>query len=405
MLVTRAPAGKGFLRWRQPAEAGEIGYDVIVVGLGGMGSAAAWRLARRGQRVLGLDRFDPPHDRGSSHGRSRIIRQAYFEDPAYVPLVLRAMQLWRELERDAAVRLLTLTGGLMIGPPDAGVVAGARASAEANGLAHEVLTAAEVALRFPAFRLEDGEVALHEPTAGVLFPVACVQAQLTLAARHGAELRTGEPVVSWEADGGGVRVRTADRWVRAGRLVLAAGAWTTDLAGPALPTTVERQVVAWFRPRRPERFGGPRFPLFVAHHTGQVAAYGLPGLAGEGVKVGLHHGGQTGLPDRLPREVRPEEIAAIRSALRRRLPELDGEPAGAGTCLYTNSPDRHFLVGPPPGSPGVIVVGGFSGHGFKFCPVVGEIVADLVVDGTTAHDIDRFSPARPAVTAARTSAS
>ena len=368
-------------------------YDVIVVGLGGMGGAIAYHLARRGRRVLGLDRFTPPHDAGSSHGRSRIIRQAYFEDPAYVPLLLRAYELWEALAKDAGETLLVKTGGLMIGTPDSAIVAGSTESARRHGLSYRMLSPEDVGRWFPAFRLEPHEVAVYEEAAGVLFPEKTVAAHLRLAQAAGAELRFGEPVESWVAGDGSVSVRTPQGRYQAERLVLAAGAWNPGLLGGTFPLEVERQVSLWFRPaERPDWFED-HFPIFVWDRGDEPALYGLPGLEGEGIKVGLHHGGLRGDPDALSREVTPADVEPVQRLLARRLPLLDPEPQRAAVCLYTNTPDLHFLVGPHPDHPAVLLAGGFSGHGFKFVPVIGEAVADLV-EGKARPDLALFSPAR-----------
>ncbi len=369
---------------------------VAVVGLGGMGSAVAAHLARRGHRVTGLDRFSPPHDRGSSHGLTRIIRQAYFEGPAYVPLLLRAYELWGELEQATGRELLRVTGGLMIGPEDSEVVTGARASAERHGLDHEVLSPAEVRDRFPAYRLGDDEVAVYEPPAGVVFPEDAVAAHLEIAARHGADLHVEAAVTGWEPTADGVTVATATGTVRADRLVLAAGAWATDLLGATLPTTVERMVPIWFHPPRDSswEFDAQRFPVFVAHLDDEVALYGAPPRGDEGVKLAFHHGGRTGHPDELSREVADEEVEALRAVVERRFPSLHGAEARAETCFYTNTRDGDFVVGTHPEDDGVVVAAGFSGHGFKFCPVVGEVVADLVEGTAPRFDLSPFNLAR-----------
>ena len=222
-------------------------YDVIVVGLGAMGSSTAYHLARRGQRVLGLDRFTPPHTQGSSHGQTRIIREAYHEHPLYVPLVQRAYELWTDLEKETGQRLFVKTGGLIIGPPDGSVVRGAQRSAEEHHLNYEVLSSAEVRTRFPALNPSDGMIAIWEPRAGILFPEACVASHLALAGKHGAEVWFQEPVRSWEPHRSGVRVQTETATYEAGRLVLTAGAWIRSLLpGCNLPLVVERQVLYWF---------------------------------------------------------------------------------------------------------------------------------------------------------------
>src|SRR5262245_36796802 len=224
-------------------------YDTIVVGLGAMGSAAAFHVARRGKRVVGLERFTLAHDRGSSHGRSRVTRQSYFENPAYVPLLGRANELWTQLQRDSGMRLLEITGGLTLGPPDGGVVKGTLASARIHGLPHEVLEAPEVRRRFPAFSVEDGKIGVLDKVAGVLFPESCVRAHAAGATRAGAELRWQEPAVSWKATTDSVEVKTAQGTYVAGTLVLCAGPWMGELVPDlGMPLAVERNVLYWFRP-------------------------------------------------------------------------------------------------------------------------------------------------------------
>ena len=263
--------------------------DAVVVGLGAMGSATLAELARRGRRVVGLDRFSPPHELGSSHGRSRIIREAYFEDPRYVPLVQRAYARWEQLERETGSRLLLRTGGIMIGPPDGALARGALLSAERHALPHETLSAGEARAAYPALRVPDGAIAVREPRAGVLFPEACVAAHLGLAREHGAEIRGEEPALGWEADGGGVEVRTAHGRYRAGSLVLCPGAWMRHLVPElALPLAVTRQVLYWFAPAAsPERFVPERFPIFLWEDAPGRFLYGFPDL-GDGVKVARH---------------------------------------------------------------------------------------------------------------------
>ena len=376
-------------------------YDVAIAGLGAMGSAAARALARRGLAVVGFDRFSPPHAQGSSHGRSRIIREAYFEHPAYVPLVRHAYRLWEELEREAGVPLLLRTGGLMIGPPDGAIVTGALASARQYGLDHELLDAAGITRRVPMMRPSPGMVGVWEPNAGALFPEAAVAAALASARRHGATLHVDDPVVGWRADGDGVEVRTARGSHRAGHLVLAAGAWLPTLApGPALPLAVERVALFWFEPAGdPAGFDPGRFPIFILEHARDRCIYGFPRLDGT-VKLARHHEGETVDPD-LPRAgVSPEEVAAMRALFRPFLPGADGPLRETAVCMYTNTPDGHFVIGPDPGNPAVTLVSACSGHGFKFAPAIGEIVADLVMDGSTRWELGLFSPARFAAPAA-----
>jgi sarcosine oxidase len=312
-------------------------YDVAVIGLGGMGSAAAWHLARRGQRVVGFEQFDPVHDRGSSHGSTRLVRQAYYEDPRYVPLLVRAYELWDELGSLTGSPALQRTGGLMLGPRDGAVVTGTLASAEQWGLPHRLLDADEVMRRHPAFRLRPDEVAVHEPAAGFVVPERTIADHLDLAAAAGAALHFRTDVQGWELTATGVRVHTGTAGFDAGRLVVCAGPWSTRvLADHGLPLVVERHLVHWFAPGGdPARFAADRLPGLADHW--------LSGTA----------------------------------------------------CMYTVTPDRNFVVGSVAGTDGrVTVAAGFSGHGFKFVPVIGEIVADLATHGSTALDISLFDPRR-----------
>lgn len=371
-------------------------FDAIILGLGGMGSAVAYHLAARGKRVLGLDQFTPPHDRGSSHGQSRVIRQAYFEDPAYVPLLLRAYELWRQLERDTGQNLLTITGGLMLGTRESSVVAGSLRSAREHGLPHELLDAGDIGKRFPQFAPAPGTVALFEKKAGALRPELAVQAQLELAARHGATLSFNEEVTAWKVSGDGVRVTTARGSYEAGQLVIAAGRWLSKLLPDlALPLHVERQVQFWFEPKGGVRsFLPDRFPIWIWETEDGAHPYGLPALDGAsgGVKFALHHGGKnpTCTLETIDRTVSEDEIVAARRCITPRLPALNGRCLRAVTCLYTNTPDGHFLIDRHPVHPQVLIVSPCSGHGFKFCPVVGEVVADLIERKTSRHDIELF---------------
>ncbi|MGN6754807.1 MAG: N-methyl-L-tryptophan oxidase [Thermomicrobiales bacterium] len=369
-------------------------YDAIVLGLGAMGSATAYHLARRGTRVLGLDAYPRGHTQGSSHGRSRIIREAYFEAPEYVPLVQRAYHLWRELEAESGQALLTLTGGLNLGAPDSELVTGALASVRQHQLPYEYLTAADVTARFPGFRPPEGAVAVYEPNAGILAPEACVGAHLDLAMRHGAVLQFNEPVRHWSADGAGVRVDTAQGTYQAARLVIAAGPWSAAvLAGLGLPLTVQRIVNVHFAPAEPDRFAPGRCPIYILS-VPEGEYYGFPALPGQGVKFGRHDTGEVCTPATIRRTVGADEVAALRAVLDRYLPGAGGDALWTLTCMYTNTPDRHFILDRHPAHEQVVYGCGFSGHGFKFSSVIGEILADLALDGTTKHPIGFLSAAR-----------
>jgi sarcosine oxidase len=373
-------------------------YDAIVAGLGGMGSATAYQLAGRGKRVLGLERFHPAHDKGSSHGRSRIIRQAYFEDPAYVPLLLRAYELWERLERETGEELMTLTGGLMIGRRGSELVSGSVRSAEEHGLSYELLDADEIKDRFPPLSPDPGTVALYEEKAGFVRPEETVRAHLDRAGSLGADLRFEELVVSWEASESGVRVETPEGSYEAERLVITPGAWAPQVLGDlGLPLEVERQVMYWFEPKNGrEPFLPDRFPIFIWEPDDGNWFYGFPVQDDErGVKAAFFRaGGVPTTPETIDREVHDEEIDFIRAYLAEYVPDLAGRCLDARVCMYTNTPDLHFVISSHPDLEQVAVACGFSGHGYKFCSVVGEILADLATEGYTRHPIDLFSPAR-----------
>lgn len=370
-------------------------FDVIIIGLGAMGSAAAYHLAIRGQKVLGLDRFSPPHAFGSSHGQTRIIREAYFEHPAYVPLVQRAYENWAALEREVGQQLFLQTGGLMLGPPEGVLVTGARRSAQMHHLPHEILSAHEIRQRFPAFKPADGTVAVWEPRAGIVFPERCIAAHLQMAQRHGAMLHVDEAAAQWEADGEGVRVLTAKGEYRAQHLLISAGAWigqfTADLN---LPLKIERQVLLWFNPiHDPAHFTPHACPIYIWEHEANRFIYGFPNL-GEGVKIGIHHEGANADPDLIRREVGADDIAALRVILRRVLPALDTAPRAAAVCMYTNTPDANFLLDFHPHHPQALLASLCSGHGFKFSSAFGEILADLLLTGRSRFDLSLFRLAR-----------
>ena len=375
-------------------------YDAIVIGLGALGSAAAYHLARRGQRVLGLEQFAPGHTRGSSHGESRIIRLAYFEHPDYVALLRRAYTLWEALQQEAGEELLRSTGGLFVGSADGDVFAGSLQSARLHSLPHEVLDAAALRRRYPIFRPADDEVALYEPGAGVLFPERCIAAHLRLAVTAGATLHFDTPVTHVQPLADGVEVRTTGGRYRAARVVVTAGAWLgTLLADVRLPVQPERNVVFWLEPNtEPERFQAGRFPIFIWDCGEAGAFYGLPHVGRPGVKVARHHSGEVVDPDRVRREVDVADEAPVRAFVRGCIPALDGPVAGSIVCLYTNTPDGHFVLDRHPQLPAISFAGGCSGHGFKFASVIGEALADLAIHGRTAAPVGflsagRFKPA------------
>jgi len=366
-------------------------YDAIVAGIGGMGSATAFHLARRGAKILGLERFAIPHEMGSSHGESRIIRLAYAEHPDYVPLLRRAYELWRELEQEAGERLLFVTGGIDAGTPDSATVKGSLESCAIHRLPHEVLDAAALTSRFPGWRLPPGMVGVLQPDAGFLLSERCIVAHAEAARKHGAEIRTGERVLNWKISGGRITVETECATYRATRLILTLGAWARTLA-PELETLAvpERQVVIWTCPPQHEYFRVGAFPVFNMEAP-EGRFYGFPAWAQSGFKIGkYHHRRERVDPDRMDRRCHPEDEAVLRAGIRRYFPAADGATLDMKACIFTNSPDEHFIIDRHPQHPEVAIVSACSGHGFKFCSVIGEIVADLALEGRTRLDIGMF---------------
>jgi sarcosine oxidase len=367
-------------------------WDVIVVGLGAMGSAAVHQLSQRGRRVLGIEQFTPGHALGSSHGRSRIIREAYFEDPRYVPLVQRAYTLWSELEAASGTTVFRQTGGLMLGTESSDVVTGARLSAELHGLPHERLDAAAIRARFPAFRPRDEDVAIFEPRAGMLAPEAAILAQVTLAEQGGATIRRDEAMLSWRAIGDAVEVTTTRGTYQCGQLILSVGAWVTKvLRDLALPFVVQRNVLYWFDPvANAPQFSPEQFPIFIHEVRTDLAFYGFPDT-GDGMKLALHHHGAAVDPDTIDRTVSGAEVDFVRTIIRQFLPDADGPLRETGVCMYTNLPDDHFIIDRHPAHPAVIVASPCSGHGFKFSSAIGEVLANMATGSRVDFDISLFS--------------
>ena len=369
-------------------------YDTIIVGVGGMGSAAAWHLARRGQRVLGLERFDIPHAMGSSHGITRIIRLPYYEHPSYVPLLHRAYELWREAEVASGQRLLFTTGSIDAGPEDDELFQGALLSARMHELEHEVLTGGAVNARFPGYRLPPGHRAVFQPAGGFVTSERAIIAHAGLAMAAGARLQARERVLHWQArDGGeGVRVTTDKGSYEGQRLVLTAGAWMADLA-PVLAgrAVAERQVLAWLQPQRPELFTPTRFPVFNLQ-VEEGRYYGLPIHEVPGFKFGrYHHRGETLAADAMRPEVDAADERLLRDFAQRYFPEGCGPTMALRACMFTNTADEHFILDQHPRHPQVVLASPCSGHGFKFCSVIGEIIADLASDArATRHDTGLF---------------
>ena len=366
-------------------------YDAIVLGVGGMGSAALYHLARRRLRVLGIERYNIPHEMGSSHGLTRIIRLAYYEHPSYVPLLRRAYELWRQLENRVQERLLIVTGSVDASPADGEVFCRSKASCDIHHLPYEILDHHDLNARVPGYRLPAGMMALYQPDGGFLLAERCIVAHVIAAQECGAEVHGQERVLEWEAKGRGVEVHTDRGRYSADKLVICAGAWGSklvpELAHLAVP---ERQVLGWFQPTRPALFRPHAFPVFnMAVEEGRY--YGFPIYGIPGVKVGrYHHREERVDPDQMDREPHREDEEVLRRFTARYFPEAAGPTMSLKTCLFTNTPDGHFVLDLHPTLPQVCIAAGFSGHGFKFCSIVGEIMADLAQTGRSRHDLELF---------------
>ncbi len=380
-----------------------MSFEVAIVGLGAVGSAAAWHLARRGVRVVGFDRFAPPHTHGSSHGESRITRKAIGEGDAYVPLVLRACELFRELERQTGESLLVETGGLWISSERrqatthvANFFDNTLAAARRFGITHELLDAGAIRRRFPQFAVRDNESGYYEPEAGYLRPEACVRAHLGLAGEHGAELRYNERVLRVEEKHSGVAVTTERGTIEARQAIVSAGPWVRDFLSAALASrfAVTRQVQHWFEAPDVARYSAPAFPVFLWElQEKRHVIYGIPALEGGLVKVATEQFDVTVAPDRVDAQAAAteEERRWMQDELvAPYLPGLGPRSARAATCLYTATADFQFVVDRLPGSPRVIVASPCSGHGFKHSAAVGEVLADLATGVSPRVDISPF---------------
>lgn len=371
-------------------------YDVIVVGVGGMGSATVYHLAERGVDVLGLEQYDIPHNEGSSHGITRIIRKPQYEDPTYVPLVRRAYELWEVLEEKTGRDLLYRTGGLDIGPPDSQVYSGSVQSCEAHDIDHQILSADQINERFPGYELPEDHRGVYQPDSGFLVPEQCIIAHVMAAQQSGAEIRARESVtdISPTPDGG-VRVNSNKDTYEADRVVVTAGAWAhkllPELSGLAVP---ERQVLAWFQPKTPEQFTPRNFPVFV-HAAEDGHYYGFPEHDVPGFKFGkFNHLEEVVDPDEMDRQPRSDDEDLLRDYGKQYFPEGVGPTMRLATCMFTNTPDEHFILDTLPDHPQITVGAGFSGHGFKFASAIGEVLADLALERSPGHDLGLFRLSR-----------
>ena len=375
-------------------------YDVIVIGIGGMGSATIYHLAKRGLNVLGIEQFDIPHDRGSSHGLTRIIRLAYYEDPSYVPLLYRAYALWGELEHETGDKLFYQTGSIDMGPEDSAVFAGSLQSCLEHNLKHEVLESRQLTERFPGYRLPTNIRSVFQPQGGLLVPEKCITSHVTIAKQQGAIIHTRERVMGWDimADAR-VKVSTDRAIYTAEKLVICGGAWANKLVPLLEPVAIpERQVLIWMETKRPEWFIPERFPVWNAQ-VEEGRYYGFPEFNPSGHTPGMkfgrwHHRDEVCDPDILDRYVYPEDEALLRKFGDRYFPDGAGKTLDMKVCMFTNTFDEHWILEALPDAPQVTVAAGFSGHGFKMASVVGELMADLAHYGETQHNISLHSLGR-----------
>lgn len=375
-------------------------YDCIVLGVGGFGSSTLFHLAERGLKVLGIDRFGIAHDRGSSHGETRIIRKAYFEHPNYVPLLHRSYDEWRRLESISGKKLMHLCGLMSAGEEHSAVIAGVRQAAREHNLPLEELDLNEARTRFPGMRFRDNMEVVFEANAGFVEVENCVSAYIAAACQLGAELAFNVPVIAWESTGTTVRVHTTNDTFEAASLIITAGAWTSQILSElGLPLVVRRKLMFWHR-RNSSTYnidqGHPGFFYEFSNQLGQTSEiYGIPSLDGQSLKIGDHTGGESvDDPLAVDRGVHPEDSAAIESFIPEFMPDLETSPLRHSVCMYTNTPDGHFIIDHHPDYSNVVLAAGFSGHGFKFVSGIGGALAEMAIDGTTTQPVDFLSLSR-----------
>lgn len=365
-------------------------FDAIVIGIGGMGSATAYHLAKRGANIMALEKFQLNHLNGSSHGKTRMIRSIYYEHPSYMPLIKRAYSLWRELQDDSGNELLLQTGGLMIGPRDGELVSNVIDNAEAYNLPYDLLSRNEITKRYGVLQPSNDDVGVYDPNAGILFPERCIEACATLARKAGAELHFNEPMIKWASSNGKIIVKTERNEYTTNSVIFTAGGWLTELVPDLyLPLKSERQCMFWVRPTaHQELFSSKMMPVLVWQKQADLIYYSFPDI-GDGFKVARHHHGETTTPDRV-REVDQKDEFPIRTFLKENISIANGQILSSATCHYTNTPDEHFIMDFHPKHKNVILISPCSGHGFKFSGVIGEIAAELALNGKTSLDTSFF---------------
>lgn len=371
-------------------------FDVIVLGLGANGSSALYHLSKSGYKVCGIDRFAPPHSHGSSHGESRIIRQAYHEHPMYVPLVKEAYKLWYELEKECKNKLFLQTGGIMLGDENTSVVKGAKLSAETHNIAYEYLEGEEIQQRFPAFKTTKETVGVLETKAGILFPEECIKANLQLAKQNGAELMLNEKVVSIKTEQNIITINTDKNKLQTRKLIVSAGAWLNQLLPELnLPLTIERQVLYWYKNKDislQEFVESNALPIYIWEYRQNQMFYGFPDL-GNGIKVAPHHSGKTIEPDLLSQVVSDDEIKNMNNIVDEFV-NIQPQFSHSAVCMYTNTPDEHFIIDVHPKHSNIIIGSPCSGHGFKFSSLTGKILCDMALEKEVPFDLKPFAISR-----------
>lgn len=366
-------------------------YDIAVIGAGAMGSAAAYHLAKSGKKILVLDRYAPPHSLGSSHGESRIIREAYFEHPMYVPLVRQAYALWNQLEQESGKKLFLQTGGLMISDKNNKVFSGAAASAATYGIAYDYLDNRAIKKRFPAFLPGKDMVALYEKFAGILFPAACIRAQLALSRKPNVTLQFNETVTQLQQAPDAITITTSGAAYKARKVIVSAGAWITAVIPEVkLPLEVKRQVLFWFTCANAseKRFMPENFPVFIWEYKPNHLFYGFPDL-GNGIKIAIHHRGTPATADTINRKVSKQEVVEI-TALAKNHFDSELQYRSSAVCMYTNTPDEHFIIDYHPDNRNIIIASACSGHGFKFSSAIGKILSEMALEEKLSFDIGKF---------------
>ena len=366
-------------------------YNVAIIGAGAMGSAAAYHLSKTGKKILILDRFNPPHNLGSSHGQSRIIREAYFESPVYVPLVQQAYKLWYQLEKESNKKLLLKTGGLMLGMPNSKVVQGAMQSAIEHQLPYEYLNCHEIKKRFPGFNPTEETVGIYEQNAGILFPEECIQTNIELAKKANTDFRFNEVVTNVIANNNEVEIITGKEKYKAEKVIISAGAWLNQLLPELqLPLKITRQVLFWLKCRKEDvkKYLAENFPVYIWQKEQAKIFYGFPDL-GEGIKIAIHHGGKTTTADTIDRNVYEEEIDEILTIVKTYL-GIDATLKSTAVCMYTNTPDEDFIIDYHPDHRNIIIASPCSGHGFKFSSAIGKLLCEMALEQPLNFDISVF---------------